>query len=181
LTKQFAYLYTTDYFIHYISDTYKIENTKQLEKDTIEILGNRNSFNKKYLCERHKNEYLDRHLINSRLSNKYLSGSNELSQKYLQSTSERVEKYKKLIMDRALHKSEKVEELIAWFYSNYENPEGLVPYDSETGNYIYVSGGPYDPFEELSENFPDLDGLTVVKAAQAVLKTGVEWVRVGEY
>ena len=40
-----------------------------------------------------------------------------------------------------------------WFINNYEDPVECLPYDSEEGGYIYIWGGPYDPFEELESEF----------------------------
>lgn len=40
-----------------------------------------------------------------------------------------------------------------WFHANYENPVENTPYESAEGGYIYIWGGPYDPYEELEGEF----------------------------
>jgi hypothetical protein len=40
-----------------------------------------------------------------------------------------------------------------WFHANYEDPVENTPYESAEGGYIYIWGGPYEPFEELEAEF----------------------------
>lgn len=44
------------------------------------------------------------------------------------------------------------EYLINWFQNNFEDPANETPYDSEDG-YIYIWGGPFEPYDVLSTNF----------------------------
>src|SRR5260370_391290 len=40
-----------------------------------------------------------------------------------------------------------------WFLSNYTDPVENTPYESAEGGYIYIWGGPFDPYEELETEF----------------------------
>lgn len=40
-----------------------------------------------------------------------------------------------------------------WFFANYEDPAERTPYESREGGYIYIWGGPYDAYEEISGVF----------------------------
>ena len=40
-----------------------------------------------------------------------------------------------------------------WFTAKYEDPIENTPYESAEGGYIYIWGGPYDPGEELENQF----------------------------
>ena len=40
-----------------------------------------------------------------------------------------------------------------WFLQNYEDPANSTPYDSDEGGYQFIWGGPYDPRDELSDEF----------------------------
>jgi hypothetical protein len=40
-----------------------------------------------------------------------------------------------------------------WFYQHYTDPVDNTPYESAEGGYQYIWGGPYDPQEELSNQF----------------------------
>ena len=40
-----------------------------------------------------------------------------------------------------------------WFSGNYEDPVHSLPYESREGGYIWISGGPHDPHEELHNKF----------------------------
>lgn len=42
-----------------------------------------------------------------------------------------------------------------WFFANYEDPAERTPYESREGGYIYIWGGPYDAYEEISRVFEE--------------------------
>lgn len=46
-----------------------------------------------------------------------------------------------------------IEEMIEWFYQNYEDPANRVPYESAEGGYQWIYGGPETPEEALGDNF----------------------------
>lgn len=74
-----------------------------------------------------------------------------------------------------------VEEMIEWFYENYEDPANGVPYESREGGYQYYAGGPYDPMEELQDQFPDVPFERVERAAAEIYRDGFEWIKKGQY
>lgn len=74
-----------------------------------------------------------------------------------------------------------VEQLVEWFFENYEDPANGVPYESAEGGYQYIAGGPYDPQEELSEHFPDASPALIEEALKRIHPLGFEWVKKGEY
>lgn len=74
-----------------------------------------------------------------------------------------------------------VEEMVEWFYENYEDPANGVPYESREGGYQYWNGGPHDPMDVLQAEFPDVAFERVEEAAQVIYRDGFEWVRKGDY
>lgn len=75
-----------------------------------------------------------------------------------------------------------VERLIEWFLDNYEDPANGVPYDSREGGYQYYAGGPYDPWDVLSNEFEDVPRFIVESAASELAsQRGDEWVKKGQY
>lgn len=49
-----------------------------------------------------------------------------------------------------MSREEQIETMRAWFLENYEDPVERTPYESREGGYIYIWGGPYDAYDELS-------------------------------
>lgn len=49
-----------------------------------------------------------------------------------------------------MSREDQIETMKAWFYENFEDPAEHTPYESAEGGYIFICGGPYDAFEELS-------------------------------
>ena len=76
---------------------------------------------------------------------------------------------------------QEVEEMIEWFYENYEDPANGVPYESAEGGYQYVFGGPYDAREELEAQFPDAETNEIDEALEKIEAEGTEWVKTGQY
>jgi hypothetical protein len=56
----------------------------------------------------------------------------------------------------AMDEDEQHEFMRQWFYQNFEDPQNQTPYDSETKEYMYLWGGPYDAQEQLWEKFGDI-------------------------
>lgn len=57
-----------------------------------------------------------------------------------------------------MSRDEQIETMRTWFFENYEDPVERTPYESREGGYIYIWGGPYDAYDELSifaEYVPD--------------------------
>ncbi|MBR8832104.1 MAG: hypothetical protein N5P05_004439 (plasmid) [Chroococcopsis gigantea SAG 12.99] len=77
---------------------------------------------------------------------------------------------------------QQIEEMLEWFYENYEDPAEAVPYDTGEGGYQYYNGAPYDPMEVLMENFPDVPSDEIEFVAHQIYgERGSEFVKVGEY
>jgi PIN like domain len=74
-----------------------------------------------------------------------------------------------------------VEEMVKWFYENYEDPANGVPYESAEGGYQYYAGGPYDPMEELQEQFPDVPFERIELATDQIYVDGSDWVKIDQY
>ena len=70
------------------------------------------------------------------------------------------------------------EELVEWFFENYEDPAEGVPYE---GGYIYIFGGPYDAGEELHSHFSDANEKVIEKAVEIIEIQGFEWVKKNQY
>lgn len=54
---------------------------------------------------------------------------------------------------RRADRDEQKEVMSIWFHQNYEDPVECCPYESAEGGYQFIHGGPYDPKEELEEEF----------------------------
>jgi len=75
-----------------------------------------------------------------------------------------------------------VEELVEWFLEHYEDPAHGVPHDSSEGGFQYIKGGPYDPLDELQDQFPDVDEGVLDDAVRRIThEGGWEWVKRGQY
>lgn len=57
---------------------------------------------------------------------------------------------------RRAKKETQIDVMRTWFEANYEDPVENTPYESAEGGYIYIWGGPYDPLEELQDEFGGL-------------------------
>lgn len=57
---------------------------------------------------------------------------------------------------KRLGKAKQREYVLYWFHQNYEDPANQTSYNSREGGYLYVSGGPYDAREELTDEFGSL-------------------------
>ena len=73
-----------------------------------------------------------------------------------------------------------VDDLVEWFLENYKDPVHGVPIDS--GEYIYVLGGPYHADEELFEQFPDVEEEIINAAVEKIESDGtINWVKQWQY
>ncbi|TVM15796.1 hypothetical protein DPQ33_13915 [Oceanidesulfovibrio indonesiensis] len=71
---------------------------------------------------------------------------------------------------------EQIEVMRYWFKKHYENPVDRMPYESKEGGYIYISGGPYDAREELSEEFQDMASqMAINKLVEELEEESMEW------
>jgi hypothetical protein len=80
-----------------------------------------------------------------------------------------------------MNKDKIIDEMLEWFYENYEDPANGVPYDGREGGYIYTSGGPYDPEEELEKQFPNVSSDYIKEACDRIYPEGFEWIKIGQY
>ncbi|WP_423461846.1 HEPN-associated N-terminal domain-containing protein [Promicromonospora sp. MS192] len=67
------------------------------------------------------------------------------------------------------------------FLAAYEDPAHHVPYDSAEGGYQYVSGGPFDAFDVLSETYPNAPEEDLREAADILSSESDAWVRQDRY
>ena len=71
---------------------------------------------------------------------------------------------------------ETVEQIVTWFFANYEDPANSVSYNGEEGGYLFEEG-PYEAIEILSEEYEDLSHRTIDAAVQRIEEDGIlEWV-----
>lgn len=78
---------------------------------------------------------------------------------------------------RRLSKRRQVEAMAQWFHENYEDPAVRMPYESAEGGYQWIWGGPYDPVEQISDEFADVsDQASIEEAAALVTSDGLfDW------
>ncbi|MBU2714263.1 HEPN domain-containing protein [Zooshikella harenae] len=51
---------------------------------------------------------------------------------------------------KGMSRDEQIETMRTWFFERYEDPVERTPFESAEGGYIYIWGGPYDAYDELS-------------------------------
>jgi predicted nucleic acid-binding protein len=73
------------------------------------------------------------------------------------------------------------EEILDWFFHNYDDPANGVPYNSKEGGYQYYLGGPFDPNDEIQDQFPDIDMDTLNQVLREIYPMGNEWVKRNVY
>ncbi|MPR61238.1 hypothetical protein D7027_05310 [Ochrobactrum intermedium] len=78
---------------------------------------------------------------------------------------------------RELSREQKLEAMITWFYSNYEDPVHRTSYNGREGGYLWNHGGPYDADSELQGEFSDIADLDLIQdAVEEVTSDGIfEW------
>jgi hypothetical protein len=77
---------------------------------------------------------------------------------------------------KKLEKDDQIQIMKNWFLSNYQNPDGEIPYDKEEGGYVYIYGGPYDAREELNDQFGDyVDGSLIEELVAELENDCYEW------
>src|SRR5262245_31613642 len=50
-------------------------------------------------------------------------------------------------------RDQRIDEMVEWFHSNYEDPANHMPYESAEGGYQWIWGGPYDASDVLQDEF----------------------------
>ena len=82
---------------------------------------------------------------------------------------------------KSLRKRYGKEEILEWFWANFDDPAEAVPYMSSEGGYIYFAGGPYEANDEIQNEFPNIDKNTLEAVLDEIYQYGFEWVRKGQY
>lgn len=63
-----------------------------------------------------------------------------------------------------------------WFYDNFEDPAENTPYESREGGYQFIWGGPYDPKEQLVDEFGSAVADEVIEElADELSDIAIEW------
>jgi hypothetical protein len=63
-----------------------------------------------------------------------------------------------------------------WFHQHYTDPVENTPYESAEGGYIYIWGGPYDPREELEDEFSGVAReIAIEELAEELREITWEW------
>jgi hypothetical protein len=77
---------------------------------------------------------------------------------------------------KAATAEEQLRVIEAWFRYRYEDPAHRMPYDSEEGGYIWISGGPYNAQEQLEVEFQGiLPDEVIEKLADTLESECFEW------
>lgn len=78
--------------------------------------------------------------------------------------------------DAALDRETRIQEMVDWFFENFEDPAVRTPYESAEGGYIWIWGGPYSAADEIGSNFSDEDQDLIDAAVKRVERDGiVDW------
>ena len=69
-----------------------------------------------------------------------------------------------------------LEVMRTWFHQSFEDPVENTPYESAEGGYIFIWGGPYDPHDELSDEFGGVVPDDVIdELAESLFAIAPEW------
>ena len=71
-----------------------------------------------------------------------------------------------------------IEQMEAWFFSNFGDPSASLPYISSEGGFQWVRGGPVDATEALTDRFKEIYSADMIEAAAEHIfdETGIdEW------
>ena len=81
--------------------------------------------------------------------------------------------------DTALDRENRIQEMVDWFFENYQDPANSLPYESAEGGYIWIDGGPYDASEQIGDNFSGEDQALIDAAVERVQSDGLfDWARI---
>ncbi|MDK1489397.1 hypothetical protein QN219_04915 [Sinorhizobium sp. 7-81] len=76
----------------------------------------------------------------------------------------------------AAERADQVNSIVEWFSQNYEDPAHSLPYISAEGGYQWISGGPYDAREVISDEYPNLPEDVLDAAVEAIEADGItDW------
>ncbi|MGH0244409.1 hypothetical protein [Sinorhizobium meliloti] len=76
----------------------------------------------------------------------------------------------------AAERANRVDSIVEWFSENYEDPAHSLPYISAEGGYQWISGGPYDAREVISDAYPHLPDDVLDAAVEAIERDGItDW------
>ena len=80
---------------------------------------------------------------------------------------------------------ESVDNLVRWFFENFEDPVHRLPYNGREGGYQWLYGGPFNAYEELYNKFPDTPNHIISEAVEEIESGGnTDWAPVqkpGDY
>lgn len=68
---------------------------------------------------------------------------------------------------------EPVLKMVVWFFEVYEDPVENCPHDE--GDFVYIWGGPYLPWDELEAQFPESNEQHIARAAEIIDRYGTGW------
>lgn len=78
-----------------------------------------------------------------------------------------------------LDSDERVEEMVNWFFENFEDPAHETPYDGREGGYQYIWGGPYEASDYIPDYFPDATEEEHTQAIDRIDSDGLDWAPAG--
>lgn len=79
----------------------------------------------------------------------------------------------------ALDRENRIQEMVDWFFENFQDPANSLPYESAEGGYIWIDGGPYDANEQIGDNFSGEDQALIDAAVERVQSDGLfDWARI---
>lgn len=79
-------------------------------------------------------------------------------------------------LDESASFEDRVDVIVEWFRSHFDDPANGLPYDSNEGGYQWIDGGPYDAREEIESAFPEASEDELNEAVDRIEGDGVfEW------
>lgn len=79
----------------------------------------------------------------------------------------------------AQDRENRIEQMVDWFFENFQDPANSLPYESAEGGYIWIDGGPYDASEQIGDQFSGEPQGLIDAAVERVQQDGIfDWAQV---
>lgn len=76
---------------------------------------------------------------------------------------------------KRLNNDSKIDIMRSWFHEHFSDPVENTPYESSEGGYIYIWGGPYDAYEELSVFSDIINDDLIQELSKELSEECLEW------
>lgn len=79
----------------------------------------------------------------------------------------------------AQDRENRIQQMVDWFFENFQDPANSLPYESAEGGYIWIDGGPYDASEQIGNHFSGEPQGLIDAAVERVQRDGIyDWAQI---